>query len=478
MQELAAFKDLSSILPLYFFYGLSFLFLGSSIAIKDLKGSSLKISNSLWLLSAFGFSHGIHEWIILYLLLKGQFLGPQEIFIIKAVSLLIVLISFTFLLQFGLSLLYSIRKISFFKWVRYAVWGISLLFLLYFWFYELIYGQLVIEQLNILIRRTFGIAGSFVTAYALLVYSKRIRLLSEPIARFFLYVGVCFFFYGVFSGVVSSHVIIPVLLVPIELFRAISAILITYFLMKGLNIFDIETRNKLEQQIKQLAQAEKMASLGRLASGVAHEINTPLTNASLNMQMLRSKLKEDPLSEMDLNKLDAIEQCINRASVIAGELLQFSHMKKVSLAPANIEEVLSNALELLEYKFSNIIVKRKVLDFPEIMADAAKLEQVFINLINNSIEAMPDGGDLKISSGRSDKDVWVKISDTGIGITKNLLYNVFDPFYTTKEVGKGTGLGLSICLGIIELHQGTIKLEGEKGKGATATITLPLKFPQ
>ena len=217
-----------------------------------------------------------------------------------------------------------------------------------------------------------------------------------------------------------------------------------------------------------------MASLGRLASGIAHEVNTPLTSASLNVQMLRKNLSREPDITRALEKLDAVERGINRASVIAKELLQLSHMKQTVLSPIDIEDVISNALEPLQYKLKKIKVIRTSSGLPRIPGDINKLEQVIINIINNSIDAMPEGGVLNITTSLIKDKVRIEIKDTGIGINKNQIQNLFEPFYTTKEVGQGTGLGLSICFGIMEQHQGSIELSGKRGVGTTARIQLPI----
>jgi len=448
--------------------------LGASIAIKDMKASTLKISSSLWLLSIFGFSHGTHEWVELFLLVQSQYLGPYQIFLVKSFSIFIAFISFSFLLWFGLLLVFSFNRNQYTKWLRYLVIGMFLYFFYYFYNSLKISNELFLLKMDIMTRRTVGLLGSLVTSYALIAYSRALKKVSQSISVFFLITGVGFFFYGFFAGYLPSHVKIPIFDIPVQFFRAISAVLITYFLMKGLNIFDIETRYKLEQQIKKVAQSEKMASLGRLASGIAHEVNTPLTSASLNVQMLRNKLKSQSATGAALKKLDAIERNITRASVIAKELLQFSHMKEVILTKISIEEVISNALEPLEYQLQNISVVRNNSNLPDILGDMVKLEQVFINIFNNSIEAMPAGGKLSISSGIENGKVWIKIIDTGIGIKTDMMSNVFEPFFTTKDIGKGTGLGLSICFGIMENHHGTIELSGEKDKGATVTLQFPI----
>ncbi|NQU63470.1 MAG: GHKL domain-containing protein, partial [SAR324 cluster bacterium] len=266
----------------------------------------------------------------------------------------------------------------------------------------------------------------------------------------------------------------PYLSIPIELLRGLAALLITAFLMKALNIFDIETRNQLEQQIKRVAQSEKMASLGQLAAGIAHEINTPLTNASLGIQMLRSQFENQFKDLKIMKKLDAIERNMDRASTIAKELLRFSHTKETKLVPTDINQVIDSSLNLLQYNLNDVEIKWQPAELMKVSCDTLMLEQVFVNIVNNSIEAMPAGGDIVISSRQSLNDVCIEISDTGTGISEEYLSKVFDPFFSTKEIGKGTGLGLSICHGIIEQHHGSIELQGGVGKGTTVTIRLPL----
>ena len=474
MIEITILKSLIPVYLLYFFYGLAFLFLGASISVRDMKDSKLKLAGNLWLLSGFGFTHGAHEWIQLFLLMSGESLSGPETFLIKITGLFLVQLSFLFLLQFGFSLISSIRKKTFFQYCRLG--SIILFFLFFFilWRFESIYDLLPLDRMDRIVRKTFGLMGSLITAYALIIYSREVKRINTSIARYFLFTGLGFLFYGFVAGLVPSHSSIPLLGVPIEFFRGVSAVLITYFLFKALNIFDIETRKKLELQIKHSAHSEKMASLGQLAAGVAHEINTPLTNALLSIEMLRGRISHNFSEQHTVKKLNAIERNIERATTIAKELLQFSHQREFQLVPNNINNILNSSLILLQYKLKNVALHREKNDLPEVNCDAAKLEQVFINVINNAIEAMPEGGDLFISTGSESEELWIRVRDTGMGIPKEDLSKAFDPFFTTKPIGQGTGLGLSICYGIIKQHQGTIKLEGTGEKGTTVTIRLPI----
>ena len=276
-------------------------------------------------------------------------------------------------------------------------------------------------------------------------------------------------------AVLTSGLITADLPIPIELLRGVVAFFIACFIAKALNIFDIETRKKIEQQSRLLVQAEKLASLGQLAAGIAHEINNPLTNASLGVQTLKRSIQVDGGCVAIVEKLDAVERNIDQASVIAQELLQFSSQRESAVSPIAINEVIQGTLTLLQYKLRQVAVEYAPAQLPEIIGDAGKLQQVFINIISNSIEAMPEGGTVSIATFAQGDELTVKISDTGTGIKAENISKVFDPFFTTKEIGSGTGLGLYLCYGIIRQHKGSIGITSTPGMGTILTINLPTK---
>lgn len=473
MSELKLFTNIPPVCLLYFFYGLAFLFLGVSIAVKDMKASELKLAGSLWLLAGFGFAHGAHEWLELYLLLQGQYISPREIFFVKLITVFVVVLSFFFLLQFGLALIRSIDN-NRMRWLKGVPAILFLFWIIYLWNYGFSMDIQFFKKADILARNTFGLVGGLVTAYGLVTYSHEVKNLSLSVSKNLFYAGITFVFYSIFAGMVPSHSMLPYLPIPVEVLRGISAVFIACFIIKALNIFDIETRKKIEQQLKRLAQSEKLASLGQLATGIAHEINNPLTNVSLNMQILKNRFK-DSLTDKDLlQKLEAVERNVDRASTIAKELLQFSRQRESEFIPLDINNVITSTLTLLSYKLHGVTIHQNLSDVPDAMGDPGKLQQVFINSLNNSVEAMPDGGNIFISTSHSNGQIKVEISDTGVGISEENLSKVFDPFFTTKDVGAGTGLGLSICYGIINQHNGTIEITSTVGKGTTVTVKLPV----
>ncbi|MBI1810742.1 MAG: hypothetical protein HYR78_02200 [Nitrospirae bacterium] len=471
--DLSLLTNIPSICFLYFFYGLAFFFLGTAIAVKNMKGSELKLAGCLWLLAGFGFIHGSHEWLELYLLLQGQYISVTEMIYIKLFTVSAVMVSFFLLLEFGIKLIQAVNN-KWAKWLKatplilFLLWGIPL------WNYGFTMDVSFFEMADMRARNTFGLIGGLVTAYGLIAYSREVKNLSLPIARNLHHAGVVFIFYGIFAGLVSSYAILPWLPIRIEIFRSISAILIACFIIKALNVFDIETRKKLEQQLKRLAQSDRLVSLGQLAAGIAHEINNPLTNASLNVQILKKKKKNSAADKNILQKLETIEKNVDKASTIAKELLQFSHQRELEFIPLNINNVITSVLTLLKYKLNDVTIHENLSDIPDVMADHRKLEQVFLNILSNSIEAMPDGGDIYIAASSSNGMVNVQICDTGVGIPKENISKVFDPFFTTKEIGAGTGLGLSICYSIIHQHNGSIEITSTLEEGTTAIVKFPI----
>jgi PAS domain S-box-containing protein len=235
---------------------------------------------------------------------------------------------------------------------------------------------------------------------------------------------------------------------------------------------DVTARITLEEQLQ---QREKLSSIGLLAAGVAHEVNTPLTGVSSYTQMLLGMLNENDPKHALLQK---VRTQAERATNIVNNLLNFSRTGSATeFCEVDVARVLDDTLQLLEPQLrrSQIeIVRRYDRDAPEAYANAGKLQQVFTNLILNARDAIPDGGRIVVATETAeDGSLVAEISDTGIGIAPENVAKLYDPFYTTKGVGRGTGLGLAVSYGIVQEHTGRITVDSTPGQGTTFRITLP-----
>ena len=239
---------------------------------------------------------------------------------------------------------------------------------------------------------------------------------------------------------------------------------------------DITERVELESQ---LSQADKLSSIGLLAAGVAHEVNTPLAVISSYAQMLSKQLQGDPQKGALLEK---ITRQTFRASEIVNNLLNFSRTSGTEFTEVNVNKIIADTLALLDHQFKT--TKIKVQDelaghLPLISGNAGRLQQVFLNLFLNARDAMPQGGTLRIATSNGDF-VSVAVSDSGTGIAQEHIARIYDPFFTTKaspqqpQQSRGTGLGLSVTYGIIQEHAGKIRVESRQGQGTTFYLDFPL----
>jgi len=234
---------------------------------------------------------------------------------------------------------------------------------------------------------------------------------------------------------------------------------------------------ELQNLQTQLIHSEKLASIGRLAAGVAHEINNPLTGVLTFAHLLLKEMSPDDPRRKDV---EIIVKEAGRCKLITQSLLDFARQTEPKRVSTHINQLVEEALSLVKNQaaFHNIkIIKDLNPSLPLLMIDPNQIQQVFMNVILNAQEAMPQGGFLSISTDFSEdgKFVEIKFLDTGYGIPKENMGKLFDPFFTTKEAGKGTGLGLAISYGLIKKHGGNIHINSKEGKGTTVIIKLPIK---
>ncbi len=237
-----------------------------------------------------------------------------------------------------------------------------------------------------------------------------------------------------------------------------------------------ERDERLKEYTKQeIMKSERLAMVGQLAAGVAHEINNPLGSILIYSHLLLEDLeKEDPRK----GNLEKIVNQATRCKEIVKGLLDFSRQTEPEMKPSNINTVVTEVLSLVEKQamFHNIkVIKKLSPDLPTILLDKNQIQQVLMNIILNAAEAMDGQGKLTVGTSSDEEYARIKFTDTGCGISEENMKKLFQPFFTTKETGHGTGLGLSISYGIIRKHNGKISVSSEIGKGSTFTIILPIR---
>ena len=239
-----------------------------------------------------------------------------------------------------------------------------------------------------------------------------------------------------------------------------------------------------EDAIAKTEHASKLASIGRLATGVAHEINNPLAiineKAGLMKDIIEISGDLQQNKEKFLGLIDRIFDSVNRCRMVTHRLLGFARRMEVAIAVIDLNDTIKEVMEFFEKEilYRNIRLELNLRkDLPKIESDKGQLQQIFLNIINNAIDAVEEGGLIEVSTKIKDaNNVQVSIRDTGHGIPKDKIKHIFEPFYTTKEKGKGTGLGLSISYGIMQRLGGTISVESEVDKGTIFTVEMPIRF--
>jgi PAS domain S-box-containing protein len=241
-----------------------------------------------------------------------------------------------------------------------------------------------------------------------------------------------------------------------------------------------EVLKKSEEELKetqeQLIRSEKLAAIGKLAGGVGHELRNPLGAIKNAVYYIKGKVTNSELAKREpriIEFLGIVDDEISSSNKIISDLLNFSRVAKPAVSPTKIRKVMEDTLSHLTVPENVEVINKVDANLPEVEIDADQIRQVLVNIATNAIQAMPEGGKLTIDARKEDKFLEVAISDTGDGISEDVIRKIFDPLFTTRA--KGIGLGLAVCQSIIERHGGAIGVESKVGEGATFTVKLPLK---
>ncbi len=462
----------TQIFLVYLPYGAVFFAIGVAITSRRRAFANLKIAGLFWLLAIFAFFHALHEWLEMYRHLR--LIDADYLLIyIRHISLLMALVSFLFLFLFGITLNTSLLKNN-----RLWLWIFFGLMLIIFLTHMLLLlpwnDAALLRSIEYDMRLLIALPATLLTAAGFFLYARQLARQGLRGAYNFIGAGSAFIAYGIFAGAIPSG---TVLILPIEVWRATSAFIILHFLMYALDTFMDQREEMITERLQLAANSEKLSAIGRLAAGIAHEINNPLANASLQMEMLRQHHEVKGLPEKIAGRLTMIEKSIDKSSHIAKELLIFAGGKTpdTELVQVSLKPIIKSAWEMAAYRSSDHQFINHISTLPPIVGSQTKLEELFLNLFLNAIDAMPEGGSLEISGWVDADEVIIRVTDTGTGITEEHVARVMEPFFTTKEVGLGTGLGLSICYGIMNQHGGSIEISPRyETNGAQVTLKFPL----
>jgi len=227
---------------------------------------------------------------------------------------------------------------------------------------------------------------------------------------------------------------------------------------------------------KKLVQSEKLAAIGTLVAGIAHEINNPVGIIAARADCMIMEAKEKGIDKQCTNDLMVINKHAGRIAEITGALLTFARREPAEMTQVDVNDVVEDTLFLVEKQFEKegISIERVLSEpGPMVMGNENRLQHVLLNLLNNARDAMPGGGEITIATVSEENVVQITVSDSGEGMPEDTLDHIFDPFFTTKDIGKGTGLGLAVSYGMIQDMGGVIEADSRPGKGTTFTITMP-----
>lgn len=235
-----------------------------------------------------------------------------------------------------------------------------------------------------------------------------------------------------------------------------------------------QSRHELLRAEHQIWHSERLAAIGRLASGLAHEINNPINGVRNCIYAIRGNLDDH---QQTTTYLDLMDEGLTSASGVLQKLLNFARKQQTAPGPVNLNDAVQSVRQLVEYNFTRKGVGLELdlePELPAVLADRQLMQEVIMNLLLNAVDAEQEGGLVQVRSRHESAHVRLAVQDSGCGIAPEIRDQIFDPFFTTKNTGEGTGLGLSICLSIVQASGGTLEATGTAGTGATFTISLPV----
>lgn len=450
---------------IYFVYGAAFFTMGITIFAQPRQAygnSVFGLSKIIWLLGGFGIIRGLNQWFYMIAMMRGH---DSNVNLIWAIGLSI---SYVFLFEFGRRLVLLSRKRFLNKWGT-----IVLCFLVAALIFTLRQGQ------EIWPRYLLGFPGGILSLCGLILYYRRNETVFRQLGvrRYFMTAAISVGIWGILSGaippktnffpssVINETSFLNSIGISVYVFRAICSILLTWSVWNILSIFDWELKARVKD-------SERLAAMGKVASIIGHEFRNQLGIIGISTYFLKTKLQE--ADEKVKRHLAILEQQVMEANRIIENVLAYSRTGELERKSLDAGNVLLAAIDKTPNPNKISIVTQIDKGLPQIQGDEIRLGQVFVNVITNALQAIGEkGGILTIRAGKTGNFLEVLFEDSGPGIREEDKGKLFTPFFSTKP--RGVGLGLALCKNIIEMHNGTIDIKSEPGKGAIVTVRLPTK---
>ncbi|MGF1698789.1 HAMP domain-containing histidine kinase [Photobacterium makurazakiensis] len=450
---------------IYLVYGLAFFAIFFAILFQDLSKSRIRIAEALPILAVFGLIHGLHEWSELYLeIYEHEYRLTTALHTFQVFKLWL---SYIALGAFAWKML-DITRWHYVLWVKRVAVVVILMFvvslIMRYGHYD--YTAYLSNTAN-QIRWIFGLGAGVLSGVAIYSYANELETEGHGASLPFKMTGVALICYGFSAGVLLVDLGLWVLFV-----RTLCAIAILVSLWYALRIFDQERNSQIESTLHQSLQDAKLKELGELTSAVAHEIKTPLSSAMMSCDLLEHHLPENELHQ---RQLDRIRYGLERAAEISHEVLNYAHHRPIKRDDVKLSSVIKSAVSLNQYRLESFTLTEALDDNLHVSGDAGLLEEVFTNLLANAIDACAQEQSISITSYQDKLNAIIAISDSGCGITEDVIEKATKPFFTTKPKGEGTGMGLAIAKQIVLQHSGELVLYNTE-QGLTVEVRIPRKM--
>ncbi|MBU4252936.1 MAG: hypothetical protein KKC39_04865 [Candidatus Omnitrophica bacterium] len=453
----------------YLIYGFSFMILAVAISVQPYRKSNFKIAGIIGILAAFGFTHGLNEFLNMIQIIKGS--GAPSWHIARTT---VLTLSFIFLFEFGRSLI-ALSKKNFFKRRVTVIFSLFVFFLIFT-------SQ---HESSIWPRYILGFPGGIMTAAGFILYYKTnqtiLELFKARTSLYFLTAAMAAGVYSVLAGLIvpkadffpasflNNVSFLNLVGIPVQVFRTICACLISWSVFNILHIFNWEIISKLKSLQERLIAHERLAAMGKAAGAIGHEFKNQLGVMRNSIYFLNMNLANT--GEKIKKHLTILEEQVIETNRTIENILSFAATKRLEFEPLNLKELLAHSISNLQVPEEIDLEMRLPFDTWEIKADKIQINRVFINIIINALEAMNNKGKLSITASKDEKFTTVVFQDSGPGIKEENKARIFEPFFSTKS--SGMGLGLSTSKAAIEAHGGQMEIASAYGQGTAVTIKIP-----